>query len=107
MDTSDRVTLSDLDQVRGVVARMRNRSVLASALGGLLFSAMVAAACLWRHPTEISIAIVLAAATYLLFGVPLLIHWVRHWRKIARRLSEVEAQVRAGEVVYGSQVQFR
>jgi hypothetical protein len=107
MDNSDRVTLGDLEQVRDVVGRMRRRSVLAAALGGPFFSAVVAIASLWQHPTEIAVAIVLAAATYLLLGIPLLIHWVRHWRKIARRLSQIEAQVRAGEVVYGSQVQFR
>jgi hypothetical protein len=107
VDTADLVTLSDLERAREVVAQQRQRSVLTAALGGLLFSAVVAAASLWLNRTEIWLAIVLAAATYLLFGLPLLIHWVRHWRRIARRLSEVEAQVRAGEAVYGALVQFR
>jgi hypothetical protein len=107
MDTADLVTLSDLEQAREVIAQARRRSVLTAGLGGLLFSSVVAAACLWLNPTEIWLAIVLATATYLLFGLPLLIHWVRHWRRIAHRLSEVEAQVRAGEAVYGALVQFR
>ena len=107
MDSSDRVSLEDLAEVRQVVSVMRRRSLVAAAAGGLIFSALAVAAWLWLHPGELSAAAFLAVATYLLFGLPLLVHWVRHWRKIRRRLAEVELQARAGEVVYGSQVQFR
>ena len=107
MDSSDRVSLEDLADVRRVVSLMRSRSLLAAAAGGLLFSGLVAAVWLWLHPSDPSAAFFLAAATYVVFGLPLLLHWVRHWRKIRQRLADAELQVRAGEVVYGSQVQFR
>lgn len=107
MDSSDRVSLDDLSEVRKAVSVMRLRSVLAAAVGGVIFSGFVVATWLWLRPGEVSAAAFLAAATYLLFGLPLLVHWVRHWRKIHRRLAEVEQRIRAGEVVYGSQVQFR
>lgn len=85
---------------------MRSRSILAAGVGGVIFSAFVVAASLWRRPGEVSTAIFLAAVTYLLFGLPLLVYWVRHWRRIYQRIADVELRVQAGEVVYGSQVQF-
>ena len=107
MESPDRVTLQDVKDVRVVVARMRRRSLLAAGLGGPIFSALVAATWLWLHPSEFSAALFLALITYVLGGLPLLVHWIRHWRKIERQLSKVADRVQAGEVVYGSQVQFR
>ena len=107
MESSDRISLDDLLYVRKTVSVMRSRSILAAAAGGFIFSALVVTAWLWLRPHEVSAAVFLAAATYLLFGLPLLVHWVRHWRRINQRLSDVELRIRAGEVVYGSQVHFR
>ena len=107
MDSSDRIELADLEAVGEAVARMRRKSLLAGGLGGLLFSAAVALAWLWLHPAELRAAAFLAVATHALFGLPLLVYWVRHWRKIERKLSEVAGKVHAGETVYGSQVRFR
>ncbi|MDF9443276.1 hypothetical protein EM864_16180 [Stenotrophomonas acidaminiphila] len=106
MDSSDRISLNDLSDVRKVVSAMRSRSILAAAVGGVIFSAFVVAAWLWLHPSEVSAAIFLAAVTYLLFGLPLLVHSVRHWRRVYQRIADVELRVQAGEVVYGSQVQL-
>ena len=106
MESSARISLDDLSDVRKAVSAMRSRSILAAGVGGVIFSAFVVAAWLWLRPSEVSAAIFLAAVTYLLFGLPLLVHWVRHWRRIYQRLEDVELRVQAGEVVYGSQVQF-
>ncbi len=106
MESSARISLDDLSDVRKTVSAMRSRSILAAGVGGVIFSAFVVAAWLWLRPSEVSAAIFLAAITYLLFGLPLLVHWVRHWRRIYQRLADVELRVQAGEVVYGSQVQF-
>ena len=107
MESSDRISLDDLSYVRKTVSVMRSRSILAAAAGGFIFSAIVVTAWLLLRPHEIYAAIFLAATTYLLFGLPLLVHWVRHWRKVYQRLADVELRVQAGEVVYGSQVHFR
>ena len=106
MDSSDRITLQDLKETRRVVARMRMRSVLAAGAGGILFSVLLAMLLLWRNPLESDAAVLVAGLSWLLFGLPLLVHWLRHWRKIQSRLRAVEEQVKSGEVVYGSQVQF-
>src|SRR5690606_6146346 len=47
MDSSDRVSLEDLAEVRQVVTAMRRRSLVAAAVGGLIFSALAVAAWLW------------------------------------------------------------
>ncbi|WP_313419096.1 hypothetical protein [Stenotrophomonas sp.] len=106
MDSSDRISLDDLPDVRKAVSVMRLRSILAAGAGGIIFSAFVVAAWLWVRPGEVSAAIFLAVVSYVLFGLPLLVHWVRHWRRIYQRLADVELRVQAGEVVYGSQVKF-
>jgi hypothetical protein len=107
MDRSDRVELQDFEAVGHAVALMRRRSLLAAGLGGFLFSAVVVLAWLWLHPGELQAAAFLTAVTYVFFGLPLLVYWIRYWRKIERKLAEVSAQVKAGEVIYGSQVSFR
>ena len=106
MDSSDRISLDDLSDVRKAVSVMRSRSILTAGVGGVIFSAFVAAAWLWLRHGEVSAAISLDAVSYLLFGLPLLVHWVRYWRRIYQRLADVELRVQAGEVVYGSQAQF-
>lgn len=106
MDSSDRLTLQDLADTRRVVARMRSRSLLAAGVGGILFSVLIAVLWLWRRPAEGGVAVLLAGISWLIFGLPLLIHWLRHWRRIQLRLRNVEEQVRSGRAVYGSQVQF-
>ena len=106
MDISDCLSLEDLARARKIVSVMRFRSLLAATAGGLIFSGLVAAVWLWLRPDELPASVFLAAAAYVIFGLPLLLHWVRHWRKIRQRLANVELQIRAGEMVYGSQVQF-
>jgi len=106
MDSTDRISLDDLSDVRKAVSVLRFRSIFATGVGGVIFSAFMVAVWLLLRPGEISAAIFLASVTYLLFGLPLLVHWVRHWRRIYQRLTDVELRVQAGEVVYGSQVQF-
>ncbi|MFT4255595.1 MAG: hypothetical protein QM599_01305 [Pseudoxanthomonas sp.] len=106
MDSSDQLTLQDLADSRIAVGRMRFRSLMAAGIGGVFFSALFAALFLWRHPAELGASLFLAGIVYLVFGLPLLIHWLRHWRKIYARISSVEQQVKAGQVVYGSQVKF-
>ena len=107
MDGNDRVSLDDLEEVRKVTSVMQKRSLLAAVLGGLTFSGLTVAAWMWLRPGEVHAGIFLAIASYLLFGLPLLVRWLRHWRKICLRLAAVEQQLRDGEVVYASQVQFR
>ncbi|WP_313160748.1 hypothetical protein [Stenotrophomonas sp.] len=107
MESADRITLDDLSDVRKAVAVMRSRSILAAAAGGPIFSAFLATAWLWLHPGGVSVAVVLAVVSYLLFGLPLLVRWILHWRRIHQRLTDVEVRVNAGETVYGSEVRFR
>ena len=106
MDSSDLLTLQDLADTRRAVARMRSRSLLVAGVGGILFSVLIAVLWLWRHPTEGSVAVLLAGISWLIFGLPLLIHWLRHWRRIQLCLRSVEEQVISGQAVYGSQVRF-
>ncbi len=103
---TDRLDLQDLEKTRTVVAKMRFRSIAAALVGGLLFSAMVAALWLWRRPDEFGAAAALAGFIYLVFGLPLLVRWVLHWRRIYATLAAVEQQVLSGQPVYGSQVKF-
>jgi membrane protease YdiL (CAAX protease family) len=106
MESSDQLVPEDLEAVGIAVARMRRRSLLAAALGGVVFSVVVFLLWLWLHPRELQAAAFLALATYICFGLPLFVHWLRHWRKIERKLSDVTDRVKAGEIVYGSQVSF-
>ncbi|WMJ68390.1 hypothetical protein [Stenotrophomonas sp. 24(2023)] len=107
MNSADHITLEDLFEARKAVAVMRSRSVLAAAAGGFVFSALLAGIWLWLHPGKVSAAVFIGMASYLLVGLPLLMQWIFHWRKIYRRLAELEGRVKAGEVVEGAQVSFR
>ncbi|GAB3052768.1 hypothetical protein [Stenotrophomonas tumulicola] len=107
MESSDRVTLEHLSEARKAVAVMRSRSMLAAAAGGLVFSALLAGMWLWLRPGKVAPAVFIGIVSYLLFGLPFLLRWIFHWRKIYRRLAELEARIKAGEVVEGSKVSFR
>jgi uncharacterized protein involved in cysteine biosynthesis len=107
MNEEDRVCQEDLDATQAAVRRMYHRSMAAAVLGGLLFS-VICALLTYFVPAgrSLNAAAVVGLLTWLLFGIPLAMHWRRHYRSIFRQLAQLQQRVLAGEVVNGSQVGF-
>src|SRR4051812_45677434 len=108
MEQGDRLLPDNIVATRALVKRMRTRSVLAAAGGGLLFSSVCAGAMYFvgKPAFDIGASLVVWVMTFLFFGMPLTFHWWRRWRSIFHRLDLLEARVRSGDVIYGSQVSF-
>ena len=108
MEQADRLSPDDVVTSRALVRRLRRRATLAAAFAGLLFSSVCAATMyfLGKPPFDAVVSLFVGVFTFLIFGLPLTVHWWRHWRFIFDRLDLVEQRVKSGEVVYGSQVSF-
>lgn len=107
MDDNDRLSPEDFPTVYAAVTRMRHRSLFTAVAGGFFFSVLcgVLMYCVPKSSTA-GVALALGFFTWLVFGLPLTLYWLRHWRSIDKQLRAVERRVRAGEAVYGSQVNF-
>lgn len=105
MDNDDIVHIQDVAAVRASVLRTR-RKVLATAVITPLLVAFLAFLAV-HHLTSLGAAASLVlAAVFLLFGIPVFIHWLRHYQIILRQLDALDHCVSSGETVYGSQVAF-
>ena len=106
MKDDDIVRLDNLNSVRAITRRNAIRvmcvSVLAGAMGGGLFAALVYA---FRGPDLLWLAYA-SAIIFTSIGIHQAIGWYRHYRSIGQQLAALEVRVRNGETIYGSQVQF-
>ena len=107
MDDNDRLSPEDFPAIYTAVTRMRRRSLFAAVVGGFLFSVLCGVLMYFVPKASTGfLALALGFSTWLVFGLPLTLYWLRHWRSIDKQLHVVERQVRAGEAVYGSRAIF-
>ena len=105
MSNDDVVRAEDLAVVRAEVVRAR-RKVMIAAVVTPLAAALVAGFLVYYLLFQDLAVSGLFAGVFVLLGVPVLIHWWRHYRNIFRQLDLLDQRVRSGETVYGSQVAF-
>jgi hypothetical protein len=107
MNQEDRVFEEDLDATQAVVRRMYHRSMTAAVLGGLVFAVVCGLIMYFLVASgSLAWAVTVGLLTWLVFGIPLALHWWRHYKFIFLQLAQVRQRVLAGEAVYGSQVSF-
>jgi uncharacterized membrane protein YqjE len=105
MEDNDIVDKQSVGRVRAITKRTALRVVLLSVLVGLgagLLMALVVYAVYGAERVAST-----ALAVFPVIGLYQAVHWLRHYRCIFRQLDALEARVANGEVVYGSQVEFR
>jgi hypothetical protein len=105
MDNDDVLRSEDVATVRSAVLKTRRR-----VLGAAVVTPILAAVFVWLVVYYVKFHNVAAstfvAAIFLLLGVPVFVHWWRHYRTILRQLDLVAQRVSSGEIVYGSKVAF-
>jgi len=105
MDNDDIVQAQDVASVRASVLQAR-RKVLATAVATPLIAALLVfftSYCMSSLGSSVSLFF---ATIFALLGVPVFIHWQRHYQSILRQLDVLDRRVSSGETVYGSQVAF-
>lgn len=105
MDNDDIVQIQDVAAARASVLRARRKVLATAVITPLLVALLVflATHCLTSLGTTASL---LLASMFVLFGIPVFIHWLRHYRSILRQLDGLDHRVSSGETVYGSQATF-
>jgi len=105
MNNDDIVQIQDVAAVRASVLQAR-RKVLAAAVATPLLAALLVFFIAYFLSSLGSSASLFLAASFVLLGVPVFIHWQRHYRSVLRQLDALDHRVSSGETVYGSQVAF-
>jgi len=105
MDNDDIVQIQDVAAVRASVLQTR-RKVLIAAVATPLLAALTVFLIAYQLSSLGSAASLLLAGIFLLLGIPVLIHWLRHYQSILRQLDALDRRVSSGETVYSSQVAF-
>jgi len=105
MDNDNVLRPEDVADVRAAVLKTRRR-----VLGLATVTPIMAALLVWLLVYYLKLHDVAAstfvAAIFLLLGVPVFVHWWRHYRSILGQLDLVARRVTSGETVYGSPVAF-
>jgi Flp pilus assembly protein TadB len=105
MDNDDIVQTQDVAVVRASVLRTRRKALAAAVATPVLAALLIF--LLAHYFTSLGTTASLAlAAVFLLLGVPVLIHWMRHYQSVLEQLEALDHRVLSGETVYGSQVAF-
>ena len=105
MDNDDRVNAADLTATRLAVSQIYRRVLLTTGIVSLACSVAVALLVFYLKAPSISLSVVIGGI-FLLLGLFVAIHWVRHYRSIYRQLDALEARVQSGEEIYGSKHKF-
>src|SRR5690554_4142589 len=105
MDNDDIVQIQDVADVRASVLRTRRRVLAAAVATPVLVALLVFLVAYYFTSLGTAASFVLAAA-FLLLGVPVFIHWLRHYQSVLGQLEALDHRVSGGETVYGSQVAF-
>ena len=106
MTNTDILTIEDITFVRADTSARSRRTVFATillaAVAGL---ALVLLVVLLRGVEDLATGIV-AGAAITLAGLVAAFRWYRHYRSVLATLDGLEARVRVGEQIRGSEVQF-
>ena len=105
MDKNDVLRPEDVADVRAVVLKTRRR-----VLGVATATPIIAAIVVWLLVYFLKFPNIAAstsiAAIFLLLGVPVVVHWWRHYQSILRQLDVIAQRLASGETIYGSTVAF-
>ena len=105
MDNNDIVQIQDVAAARALVLLARRKVLATAVIAPLLVAFLVFLAV--RYLTSLGAAAsFILAAIFVLLGIPVLIHWLRHYQSILRQLDVLDHRVSRGETVYGSQMAF-
>ena len=105
MDNDDIVQIQDVAAARALVLKSRHKVLAAAVIIPVLAALLVF--LLVHYFTSLGSAASLAlAAAFMFLGVPVFIHWLRHYQSILGQLDALDRRVSGGETVYGSQVAF-
>ena len=105
MSNDDVIRAEDLATVRVVVSRLRRRVMIAAVLTPIVAGLTVALIIYYLKVPSLAVS-GLIVGIFVLLGVPVLIHWRRHYRIIFKQLDILEQRINRGEIVYGSEVEF-
>ena len=105
MSNDDVVRAEDLAAIRAIVGRARRRVMIAAVLTPIVAGLTVALIIYYLKAPSLAVS-GLILGIFVLLGVPVLIHWRRHYRIIFKQLDALEHRVSGGEIVYGSEVEF-
>jgi hypothetical protein len=105
MDNDDIVQIQDVAAARASVLRTRRKVLVTAAITPLLVAFLAFLAV--HYLTSLgAVASLFLAAVLVLLGIPVFIHWLRHYQSILRQLDALEHRVSNGETVYGCGVAF-
>lgn len=105
MDNDDIVRPEDVAEVRARVLKVRRRVLGAATVTPIVAAIFVG--LLAYHFKFHNIAVsTFISSIFLLLGVPVFLHWWRHYRSILGQLDLVAQRIASGETVYGSKVAF-
>jgi len=105
MSNEEIVRAEDVAAVTASVVRTRRR-VLAAAVVTPLLAALLAGLLAYRLTSLGVSASVFLAVGFVLLGVPVFVHWWRHYQSILGQLAALDRRVSGGETVHSSQVAF-
>lgn len=105
MDDDDILRVEDVAVVRAAVLVTRRRVLYAATAAPILAALCVGLAVYYLKLHNVA-ASTLVAAIFLLLGVPVFLHWWRHYRSILRQIDVIAQRVASGETLYGSKVAF-
>ena len=105
MDNDDKIHVEDLAATRLAVGQMYRRALLATAIVSFACSVAVSLLVFYLKAPIIGLSL-FVGGVFLLLGLFPAVHWVRHYRSIYRQLDTLEARVRSGEELYGSEHKF-
>jgi len=105
MDNDDILRAEDVADARTAVLKTRRR-VLGVAAVAPIFAALLVWISVYYLKLHSVTASTFFAAIFLLLGIPVFVHWWRHYRSVLGQLDLVAQRVASGETVYGSKVAF-
>ena len=104
MDHDDVLRVEDVAQVRSVVVKTRRRVLFVATVTPIISAVLAGFLANLRLHSFWASAFV--GAVFLLIGVPIFVHWWRHYRSILSQLDAVAHRVERGQTVRGSAVAF-
>lgn len=105
MDNDDIVLIQDVAAARTSVLKTRHKVLAAAVITPILAALLVFLLAHYFASLGAAASLVLAAA-FVFLGVPVFIHWLRHYQSILGQLDALDRRVSSGETVHGSQVAF-
>ncbi len=107
MTDPDILTIEDIALVRNDTRKLSRKTMLASILAGVAGGFVMVGLIVLLRGVEDVVTGYVAAAAFTLIGLFNAFRWNKHYRSILTQLDAVETRVAKGELVRGSEVQFR